>query len=112
MAEDIVTVAAQQITQGDYMGAMATFEEHITGSPDDPSGYHGWAEAALFEIQKMETSMIKGNDRINEGQVQSYLRRACSLAPDNADYRAAYANALIEFDRIPMAVRELRKLVD
>ena len=31
------------------------------------------------------------------------------LAPDNADYRAAYANALIEFDRIPMAVRELRK---
>ena len=47
MAEDIVTVAAQQITQGDYMGAMATFEEHITSSPDDPSGYHGWAEAAL-----------------------------------------------------------------
>ena len=44
--------------------------------------------------------------------MQSYLRRACSLAPDNADYRAAYANALIEFDRIPMAVRELRKLVD
>ena len=61
MAEDIVTVAAQQITHGDYMGAMATFEEHITNSPDDPAGYHGWAEAALFEIQgKMETSMIKG----------------------------------------------------
>ena len=112
MAEDIVTVAAQQITQGDYMGAMATFEEHITSSPDDPSGYHGWAEAALFEIQENGNLDDKGNDRINEGQVQSYLRRACSLAPDNADYRAAYANALIEFDRIPMAVRELRKLVD
>ena len=50
MAEDIVTVAAQQITQGDYMGAMATFEEHITNSPDDPAGYHGWAEAALSLI--------------------------------------------------------------
>ena len=112
MAEDIVTVAAQQITQGDYMGAMATFEEHITNSPDDPAGYHGWAEAALFEIQENGNLDDKGNDRINEGQVQSYLRRACSLAPDNADYRAAYANALIEFDRIPMAVRELRKLVD
>lgn len=112
MAEDIVTVAAQQITQGDYMGAMATFEEHITKSPDDPAGYHGWAEAALFEIQENGNLDDKGNDRINEGQVQSYLRRACSLAPDNADYRAAYANALIEFDRIPMAVRELRKLVD
>ena len=56
MAEDIVTVAAQQITQGDYMGAMATFEEHITNSPDDPAGYHGWAEAALFEICLLYTS--------------------------------------------------------
>ena len=81
MAEDIVTVAAQQITQGDYMGAMATFEEHITKSPDDPSkGYHGWAEAALFEIQENGNLDDKGNDRINEGQVQSYLRRACSLS--------------------------------
>ena len=59
MAEDIVTVAAQQITQGDYMGAMATFEEHITSSPDDPSGYHGWAEAASLRYKKMETSMIR-----------------------------------------------------
>ena len=112
MTDDIVTTAAQQITQGDYMGAMSTFEAHISNNPDDPSGYHGWAEAALFEIQENGNLDEKGNDRINEGQVQSYLRRACSLAPDNADYRAAYANALIEFDRIPMAVRELRKLVD
>jgi hypothetical protein len=112
MTDDIVTTAAQQITQGDYMGAMSTFEAHISENPDDPSGYHGWAEAALFEIQENGNLDEKGNDRINEGQVQSYLRRACSLAPDNADYRAAYANALIEFDRIPMAVRELRKLVD
>ncbi|MGB0471917.1 MAG: hypothetical protein ACPGJA_03720 [Candidatus Thalassarchaeaceae archaeon] len=112
MTDDIVTTAAQQITQGDYMGAMSTFEAHISDNPDDPSGYHGWAEAALFEIQENGNLDEKGNDRINEGQVQSYLRRACSLAPDNADYRAAYANALIEFDRIPMAVRELRKLVD
>lgn len=112
MTDDIVTTAAQQITQGDYMGAMSTFEAHISDNPDDPSGYHGWAEAALFEIQENGNLDDKGNDRINEGQVQSYLRRACSLAPDNADYRAAYANALIEFDRIPMAVRELRKLVD
>ena len=112
MTDDIVTTAAQQITQGDYMGAMSTFEAHISDNPDDPSGYHGWAEAALFEIQENGNLDEKGNDRINEAQVQSYLRRACSLAPDNADYRAAYANALIEFDRIPMAVRELRKLVD
>ncbi|MBH33202.1 MAG: hypothetical protein CMB75_02230 [Euryarchaeota archaeon] len=112
MSEDVVTSAAQHITRGDYMSAMSIFEEHVSSSPDDPAGYHGWAEAALFEIQENGNLDDKGNDRINEGQVQSYLRRACSLAPENADYRAAYANALIEFDRIPMAVRELRKLVD
>ena len=30
----------------------------------------------------------------------------------STEYQAAYANALIEFDRIPMAIRELRKLKD
>ena len=34
------------------------------------------------------------------------------MAPDNADYNAAYANALVEFDRIPMAERQLQKLVE
>ena len=34
------------------------------------------------------------------------------MAPENADYNAAYANALVEFDRIPMAVRQLHKLVE
>ena len=110
MAEDIVTVAAQQITQGDYMGAMATFEEHITSSPDDPSGYHGWAEAALFEIQENGNLDDKGNDRINEGQINAYYRRASSMDQDNPEYLASYAKALLEFDRISMAVREFRKL--
>ena len=50
--------------------------------------------------------------RINEGQINAYFRRAASMAPDNADYNAAYANALVEFDRIPMAVRQLHKLVE
>ena len=112
MAEDIVTVAAQQITQGDYMAAMATFEEHITNSPDDPAGYHGWAEAALFEIQENGNLDDKGNDRINEGQVAAYYRRASSMDPENPEYLASHAKALLEFDRISMSVREFRKLKD
>ena len=32
------------------------------------------------------------------------------MDPKNPDYLASYANALLEFDRMPMAVREFRKL--
>jgi len=107
---DSVTEAAMLITQGDFMGAMTIFERMVEEYPDDAVGYHGWAEAALFEIQENGNLDDDGNDRINEGQIQSYLRRATSLDADNADYVAAYANALIEFDRVPMAIRQFQKL--
>ncbi len=109
---DLMTQAAQCITQGDYMGAMTIFEGHIKKNPDDPMGYHGWAESALFEIQENGNFDEKGNDRINEGQVQGYFKKAAALDPESTEFQAAYANALIEFDRIPMAIRELKKLKD
>ena len=109
-ADEVVTQAAQLITSGDYAGAMAVFEGYIDSNPDDPAGYHGWAEAALFDIQENGNLDDKGNDRINEGQINAYFRRAASMAPENADYNAAYANALVEFDRIPMAVWEINKV--
>ena len=110
--EDLVTRAAQHITQGDFMGAMTLFESLVDTNPDDPAGYHGWAEAALFEIQNNGNTDDSGNDRINEGQVAAYFRKASGIAPDNSEYLAAYANALLAFDRIPMAVREFQKLRD
>ena len=110
--EDLVTRAAQHITQGDFMGAMGIFESHVEANPDDPAGYHGWAESALFEIQQNGNIDDNGNDRINEGQVAAYFRKASSLVPDNAEFLAAHANALLEFERIPMAVREFQKLRD
>ena len=110
-ADEVITQAAQLITGGDYGGAMGVFEQYIESNPDDPAGYHGWAEAALFDIQENGNLDDKGNDRINEGQINAYFRRAANMAPDNADYNAAYANALVEFDRIPMAVRQLHKLL-
>ena len=111
-ADEVVTQAAQLITRGDYAGAMTVFDEYIDSNPDDPAGYHGWAEAALFDIQENGNLDEKGADRINEGQIAAYFRRAAGMAPDNADYNAAYAGALVEFDRIPMAVRQLHKLVE
>ena len=108
--EDILTQAAQCITQGNFMGAMEIFESYIAANSNDPSGYHGWAEAAMFEIQENGNMDDKGNDRINEGKIQSYLRKAAGLDSDNAEYLASYANALIEFDRVPMAIREFQKL--
>ena len=108
--EDAITQAAQCITQGDFMGAMSIFEDYIKSNPDDPSGYHGWAESALFEIQDNGNFDEKGNDRINEGQVAAYFKKAAALDSESTEYQAAYANALIEFDRIPMAIRELKKL--
>ena len=54
-ADEVVTQAAQLITSGDYAGAMAVFEGYIDSNPDDPAGYHGWAEAALFDIQENGT---------------------------------------------------------
>ena len=109
--EDVITTAAQHITKGDFMGAMGIFETHVTNNPKDPAGYQGWAESAMFEIQENGNFDEKGKDRINEGKVQSYLRKAAGFEPDNAEYQAAYANALIEFDRVPMAVREFQKLI-
>ena len=94
------------------MGVMTLFDSHVEANPDDPAGYHGWAESALFEIQQNGNIDDKGGDRVNEGQVAAYFRKASGLAPDNAEYLAAHANALLEFDRIPMAVREFQKLRD
>lgn len=108
--EDTVTQAAQLITKGDFMGAMDIFDIHTKENPSEPAGFHGWAEAALFEIQENGNLDDKGNDRINEGQIAAYFRKAASMDPKNPDYLASYANALLEFDRIPMAVREFRKL--
>ena len=107
---DPITQAAQSIMQQDYMGAMAIFEDYVKANPDDPAGYHGWAESALCEIQENGNFDDKGNDRINEGQVAAYFKKAAALDKVSTEYQAAYANALIEFDRIPMAIRELRKL--
>ena len=59
-ADEIVTQAAQLITGGDFAGAMGVFESYIDSNPDDPAGCHGWAEAALFDIKKMGTSMTRG----------------------------------------------------
>ena len=108
--EDTVTQAAQLITKGDFIGAMEIFEAFSNANPDDPAGFHGWAEAALFEIQANGNLDDKGNDRINEGQIAAYFRKASSMDPKNPDYLASYANALLEFERMPMAVREFRKL--
>ena len=58
---------------------MSIFEEFIKANPDDPSGYHGWAESALFEIQENGNFDEKGNDRINEGQVAAYFKKAAAL---------------------------------
>ncbi|MBJ17039.1 MAG: hypothetical protein CMB66_02140 [Euryarchaeota archaeon] len=108
--DDSITLAAQAITRGEYMDAMEIFEQHIKENSGDPAGYHGWAESALFEIQENGNFDEKGNDRINEGQVAAYFKKAASLDSESTEYQAAYANALIEFDRIPMAIRELKKL--
>ena len=54
--EDVITIAAQHITKGDFMGAMEIFENHVNENPKDPAGYHGWAEAAMFEICLLYTS--------------------------------------------------------
>ena len=66
----------------------------------------------LFEIQVNGNFDEKGNDRINEGQVAAYYRRASSMDPENPEYLASHAKALLEFDRISMSVREFRKLKD
>ena len=39
--EDVITIAAQHITKGDFMGAMEIFENHVNDNPKDPAGYHG-----------------------------------------------------------------------
>ncbi len=74
-ADEVVTEAAQLITRGDYAGAMTVFDGYIDSNPDDPAGYYGWAEAALFDIQENGNLDEKGKDRINEGQIAAYFRR-------------------------------------
>ena len=90
--------------------AMENFEAIIEAHGDSPVGYHGWAEAALFEMQANGNFDEKGKERINEGQVAAYFQKAAKMDPESTEYQAALANALIEFDRIPKAIRELKKL--
>ena len=64
-----------------------------------------------FGISKLDQCWIgQFIARINEGQVAAYFKKAAALDSQSTEYQAAYANALIEFDRIPMAIRELKKL--
>jgi tetratricopeptide (TPR) repeat protein len=52
-------------------------------------------------------------DLINEPlEAKKFMSKALRLEPDNAEYQAAFANALVEFDRVPMAVREFKKLIE
>ena len=59
--EDTVTQAKPQlITKGDFMGAMEIFEAFSNANPDDPAGFHGWAEATFLRFRPMEIWMTKG----------------------------------------------------
>ena len=77
-ADEIVTQAAQLITGGDFAGAMGVFESYIDSNSDDPAGYHGWAEAALFDIQENGNLDDKGMIGLTRGQINAYFRRAAS----------------------------------
>ena len=48
--EDLVTRAAQHITQGDFMGAMALFDSHVEANPDDPAGSVSYTHLTLPTI--------------------------------------------------------------
>ena len=108
--DELLTKAAQCITGGDFLGAMDIFQTIMDNHSDSPVGFHGWAEAAMFEIQENGNIDDSGNDRFNEGQIQSFLKKATKMEPENPEYLAAFANALIEFDRVPMAIREFQRL--
>ena len=58
--EDIVTIAAQHITRGDFMTAMSIFEEHVSSYPDDPADIMAGQKQQCLRYKKMETLMKKG----------------------------------------------------
>ena len=70
--EELSVKAAQCIMSGDYMGAMENFEAIIEAHGDSPVGYHGWAEAALFEIQANGNFDEKGNETVSYTHLRAH----------------------------------------
>ena len=99
--EDLVTSAAQHITQGDFMGAMALFESLVDTNPDDPAGYHGWAEAALFEIQNNGNTDDSGNDRILEVRADGSIVREFTHMDDDPNSVLRNPTSIFVFSPAP-----------
>ena len=58
--EDIITIAAQHITRGDYMTAMSIFEEHISSFPTTLLDIMAGQKQQCLRYKKMEILMKKG----------------------------------------------------
>ena len=66
---------------------MKIFESFIESNPDNPQFTDGPKQP--IQIQVNGNFDEKGNDRINEGQVAAYYRRASSMDPENPEYLAS-----------------------
>ena len=106
MSDETMQQAAQCMGQGDFLGAMAVFEELMEKEPENSVGHYGWAEAAFMEHTE------NMNDDVNPGLIRKRYTDAMNLDPENLEIVASFASFCLDCKRIPAAVKEYTKLLE
>ena len=104
MSEEKMQQVAEAMSAGDFLGAMAIFEDMIESEPDNAAGHFGWAEAAFMEHTE------NMNDEVNLGLIRKRYTDAMKLEEDNLEYVASFASFCLDCQQVPRAVREYTKL--
>ena len=104
MDEEVMQRAAISMSEGNFLEAMAVFEEAQKAEPGNAAAHYGWAEAAFMRIS------IDMEDDVPAGKIMQAYKKAMQFDEENLEYVASFANFCLDCGRIPMAIKEYQRL--
>ena len=92
------------MSEGNFLDAMAVFEEAQNAEPENAAAHYGWAEAAFMRIS------IDMEDDVPAGKIMQAYKKAMQFDEENLEYVASFANFCLDCGRVPMAIKEYQRL--
>ena len=104
MSEAKMQQAAEAMAAGDFVAAMAIFDEVREADDDNADAHYGWADAAFMRMT------IDMEEDVPAALIMRGYKRAMSLDEENLEYVAGFAGFCLDCGRLPMAVKEYSRL--
>ena len=104
MSEAKMQQAAEAMAEGDFVAAMALFDEARQDDDDNSDAHYGWADAAFMRLT------IDMEDDVPAALIMRGYKRAMELDEENLEYVAGFAGFCLDCGRLPMAVKEYSRL--